>query len=75
MAILCALGQHGELVAMQARLGVGEYVFAHLDDIHTVTVPARVDVAHVVVEEPCPHPLAKRKSGTEWAQSRVVWRP
>ena len=36
---------------MQARLGVGEYVFAYLDDIHTVTGPARVDVAHVIVEE------------------------
>ena len=42
---------HGALLAKQARLGVGEYVFAYLDDIHTVTRPARVDVAHVVVEE------------------------
>ena len=47
MPLLYALGQHGALVAMQARLGVGEYVFAYLDDIHTVTCPARVDVAHV----------------------------
>ena len=42
---------YGALVTMQARLGVGKYVFAYLDDIHTVTRPARVDVAHVVVEE------------------------
>ena len=51
MPLFHALGQHGALVAMQARLGVGECVFAFKDDIHTVTHPARVDVAHVVVEE------------------------
>ena len=51
MPLLYALGQHGALLAMQARLGAGEYVFAYLLDIHTVTGPARVDVAHVVVEE------------------------
>ena len=51
MPLLYALGQHGALLAMQARLGAGEYVFAYLHDIHTVTGPARVDVAHVVVEE------------------------
>ena len=55
MPMLYALGQHGALVAMQARLGVGEYVFAYLDDDHTVTGPAGVDVAHVVEEELWPH--------------------
>ena len=45
-----------------------------LDDIHTVTCPANVDVAHVVVEEELwSHaPMARRKSGTEVALSCVV---
>ena len=49
--MLFAPGQHAAFDAMQARLGVGEHVFAFLGDIHTVSGPARVDVAHVVVEE------------------------
>ena len=51
MPMLFALGQHGALEATQARLGAGEYVFAYLDDIYTATGPARVDGAHVAVEE------------------------
>ena len=51
MPMLFALGQHGALEATQAWLGVGEYVFAYLDDIYTATGPARVDGAHVAVEE------------------------
>ena len=51
MPMLFVLGQHGALEATQARLGAGEYVFAYLDDIYTATGPARVDGAHVAVEE------------------------
>ena len=51
MPMLFALGQHGALEATQARLGAGDYVFAYLDDIYTATGPARLDGAHVAVEE------------------------
>ena len=48
MPKLFAVGQHGALEATQARLGAGEDVFAHLDDIYTVSGNARVGGAHVV---------------------------
>ena len=42
---------HLDSTTMQARLGVGEHVFTYLDDIHTVSSPTRMNVAHSVVEE------------------------
>ena len=84
MPMLYALGQHGALLAMQARLGVGEYVFDFLDDIHTVTGPASQREwmwRMLSLRRSCgPMPastctMEKRKSGTEGVLSRVVLRP
>ena len=51
MPLLFALGQHGALAAIQARMRVGEHVFAYQDDICTVSRPTRVDRLHVAAEE------------------------
>ena len=57
MPMLFALGQHGALAATQARMRVGEHVFAYQDDIHTVSRPTRVDKLHVAaVVGPRTHP-------------------
>ena len=49
--LLFALGQHGVVAAIQARMRVGEHVFACQDDIYTVSRPTRVDRLHVAAEE------------------------
>ena len=51
MLMLFAFGQHGALAATQARMRVGEHVFAYQDDIYTVSRPTRVDRLHVADEE------------------------
>ena len=51
MPMLFALGQHGALAAIQARMRVGEHVFAYQDDIYTMSRPTRVDKLHVAAEE------------------------
>ena len=51
MPMLFALGQHAALEAIQARMRVGEHVFADLDDIYTVSRPARIDRLHAVIVE------------------------
>ena len=64
MPMLFALGQHGALEATQARLGVGENVFAYLDDIHTVS-------GHAWME----HMLSSRRSfGPMYASTRITLR-
>ena len=51
MPMLFALGQHAALEAIQARMRVGEHVFAYLDYIYTVSRPARIDRLHAVIVE------------------------
>ena len=51
MPMLFAFGQHGALAAIQARMRVGEHVFAYQDDIYTVSRPTRVNRLHVAAEE------------------------
>ena len=50
MPLLCSLGQHAALEAMQGRLHPGEKLFAYLDDVWLVSQPERVGEVYTVAE-------------------------
>ena len=51
MPPLFSLGQHRALNAVQARLMLGEQLFAFLDDIRVVCQPDRVCAVHAILGE------------------------
>ena len=50
MPLLCSLGQHSALFAINAKLNVGECLFAFLEDVHVLCSPGRVGEPHKVIQ-------------------------